>query len=197
MPDPRKDVKHYGSVIHTPIFSADNDDMRPVITILPSPELHLLTGPVNTLYDALNNVRSESERWLQSCNVKKTDYHGGSFAGNDSRALLKNTQILEDISPESCTEYVNAFKCFNKVVEACYGDKLISDFKNRIAAFARSFLKLKINVTQKVHAVIHHIPEFCSLTGRGLAPWSEQAGESVHHDFNQMWEKFKIKHVEN
>ena len=36
----KKDAKH--TVIHTPIFSADNDDMRPVITILPPPELHLL-----------------------------------------------------------------------------------------------------------------------------------------------------------
>ena len=129
--------------------------LRPVITILPPPELHLLRVPVNTLYDALNNVWSESERWLQSCNVKKTDYHVGSFAGNDSRALLKNTQILEDISPESCTEYVNAFKCFNKVVGACYGDELLSDFKNRIATFARSFLKLKMKVTPKVHTVTH------------------------------------------
>ena len=87
MPDPRKKMRNM---------------MRPVITILPPPEIHLLIGPVNMLYDALNNAWLESERWLQSCNVKKTVYHGRSFAGNDSMALLKNSQILEDISPESC-----------------------------------------------------------------------------------------------
>ena len=32
-----------------------------------------------------------------------------------------------------------------------------------------------------------HIAEFCTITGRGLGPWSEQSGESVQHDFKGTW----------
>ena len=69
------------------------DDETPLILMVPPPELHLLIGPVNTLHSAM--CGNESERWLSLCNVKKTEYHGGSFAGNDSRKLLKRTADLK------------------------------------------------------------------------------------------------------
>ena len=36
---------------------------------------------------------------------------------------------------------------------------------------------------------------FCTLMGLGLSPRSEQTGESLHHDFNETWKKFKINNV--
>ena len=55
-------------------------------------------------------------------------------------------------------------------------------------------MKLKINnVTPKTPAMVYHVDEFCSLKGPALAAWSEQTGESVHHDFIKAWEKFKVK----
>ena len=57
-------------------------------------------------------------------------------------------------------------------------------------------MKLGISVTPKVHAVMHHVDDFCEMTGRGLGSWSEQTGESVHHDINETWKKFKINDVE-
>ena len=36
-----------------------------------------------------------------------------------------------------------------------------------------AYLQLTISVTPKVHAVMFHVEEFCSLTGRGLGPWSD------------------------
>ena len=83
------------------------------------------------------------------------------------------------------------------MVTACYGDELSSDYIEKIREFAKAFTKLGINVTPKVHAVIYHIADFCSLSGRGLAPWSEQTVESLHHDFNKTWEKFFVKRIDN
>ena len=37
-----------------------------------------------------------------------------------------------------------------------------------------------------------HIIEVCKITGRGLRPWSEQTGESVHHNFKETWKKYKV-----
>ena len=54
--------------------------------------------------------------------MKKTDYHGGSFEGNESRRLLKKVDRLQNLSAnEVVMRYVDAFKDFIEVVSACYG----------------------------------------------------------------------------
>ena len=137
------------------------------------------------MYDELEAVWPASEGWLKACNVKKEEYHGGSFAGNPSRKLLLNIDRLEALEPpEACKKFISAFKSFNDVVTACYGNELDVDYLRKIAIFAADYYRLGISVTPKVHAVIYHIAEFCELTGRG--PWSEQTGESVHYDFKNM-----------
>ena len=190
----KKDAKYYGNVIHPPMICDDVSDNTPVICVIPPPELHLLIGPVNKMSTELESLWPASEEWLKSCNVKKEEYHGGTFAGNDSRQLLRNVNRLEALRPpEACKKFVNAFKSFNDVVSACYGSNLDADYLQKISIFAADYFRLGISVTPKVHAVIYHIPEFCELMGRGLGPWSEQTGESVHHDFKEMWQRYKVK----
>ena len=195
----RKEAKKYGNVIHPPIISDNLDDNTPVITILPPPELHLLIGPVNTLYDGLEKVWPQSEEWLKICKVKKTGYHGWKFEGNQSRELLKKVDKLEGLCPTNInvTKYVKAFKALNKVVSSCYGYELAPDYQDKIRAFSKAYLNLGINVTPKIHAVVHHVSEFCELTRRGLGAWSEQASESVHHDFKKNWERFRINETDH
>ena len=195
----KSEAKHYGNVIHPPIISDNLDDSTLVIEVFPPPELHLLIGPVNTLYDGLEKVWPRSEEWLNICNVKKTDYHGGKFEGNDSRKLLKKVDQLEGLAPNNkvVKKYAKAFKALNDVVHACYGYDLADDYLVKISSFSVAYLNLKINVTPKIHAVMHHISEFCKKTRRGLGPWSEQASESIHHDFKQTWQRFKINSTDH
>ena len=177
-----KDAKDFGNVIHPPILCDNADNDTPVIALLPRPELHLLIVPVNTMYDGMANVWSASEEWLSACNVKKTDYNGGSFAGNDSRTLLKYVDRLQNLcSNGTVLKFVDAFRNFDEVVSACYGDNLSPDFMEKINKFSKSYMKLKISVTPKIHAVMYHVAEFCSMTGRGLGPWSEQTMYNSQH----------------
>ena len=37
-----------------------------------------------------------------------------------------------------------------------------------------------------------HIAEFCTIIGRRLGPWSRQSGESVHHDFKGVSDRFIV-----
>ena len=46
----KKEAKNFGNVIHPPILSDNDSNHTPVISLLPPPELHLLMGPVNTMY---------------------------------------------------------------------------------------------------------------------------------------------------
>ena len=192
----KEDAKNYGNVIHPPMINNDENDQTPVIHLLPPPELHLMTGPVNTMFNGLDSIWDDSEVWLKSCNVKKTDYHGGQFTGNDCRKLLKNVAKIPN--PTGMVKnYADAFTAFNDVVSSCYGDELQGDYVSMISSFATAYNRLGINITPKVHAVVFHVAEFCSFTGRGLAPWSEQTGEALHHDFAKTWENFFVRDMEN
>ena len=85
---PQSKAKEYGNVIHRPIIE-DIDENTPVFQVVPPPELHLMLGPVNHLYNVMSKVWPGSEAWLKACFVKKGEYHGGAFEGNDCRKLLK------------------------------------------------------------------------------------------------------------
>ena len=81
------DAKNYGNVIHPTMFASSDifDESTPIICVLPPPELHVLIGPVNTLYEELSSRWDGIEEWINKLNVKREEYHGGSFNGNDSR----------------------------------------------------------------------------------------------------------------
>ena len=168
----KKNAKNFGNAIHPSMVTADKE--TPILLIVPPPELHLLIGPVNTLYDALNKEWPESERWLKICNVKKTEYHGGSFVGNESRKLLKRCKDLNELCPSELQSYVQTFKAFDEVVDACYSRELKSNYKDKIGEFKKNYLNLGINVTPKVHAVMYRVEEFCEIKGMGLSPTVRQ-----------------------
>ena len=199
----KKNAKEFGNVIHTNVFSSGNVDPSTLIILLvPPPELHLMMGPVNKMFDALSNLSEEvSEEWIKRLNIKREEYHGGSFCGNDSRRLLKNVSILEDITANSNNPemkyFIDAFKSFDQVVASCFGKKLFPDYMEKIDDFKVKYNKLKISVTPKIHAVFHHVSEFCQITGKGLSPWSEQTAESIHFDFNQIWQGFKVRDTDH
>ena len=161
------------------------------------PELHLMMGPLNKMFNEMEKVWPESERWLDSCSVKKEEYHGGTFAGNESRKLLKNVDRLEALEPPTqCRKIICALKSFNEVVASCFGRELKPNYLEKISDFKHHYMKIGISVTPKVHAVFYHVAEFCALKGMGLGPWSEQTGESVHHDFKETWKNFKVNDLE-
>ena len=140
----KSEAKKFGNVIHphpTPILCDNIDNETPVIFLIPPPELLLLIGPVNKMYGALESLWPDRINWLKLCNIKKEVYHGGSFAGNESRKLLKSINRLELLSPlSSCTKFTNAFKSFNQVVSLYYGSKLHPEFEDKIPTFARDYI---------------------------------------------------------
>ena len=91
----------------------------------------------------------------------------------------------------------NVFKALNDVLAACYGYELAADYATKIKKFSRAYLDLGIKVPTKVHTVMLHAQQIWALTGRKLEPWSEEASESIHHDFKQTWQRFKKNNTNN
>ena len=150
------------------------------------------------MFNEMEKVWPDSESWLKSCFIKKSEYHGGALEGNDCGKLLKNVSKLEELCPVKHQKFPVAYKSFNEVVSSCYGKDLHANYKETINKFRNDdYMKLKISVTPKVHAVFYHIQEVCDITGRGLGPWSEQTSESLHQEFNKCWEKYLVKDQKN
>jgi hypothetical protein len=94
--------------------------------------------------------------------------------------------------PLTVLPFVAAFCAFNKVVESCFGCVLLPEFAAALQEFRARYVDLEIAVTPKVHAVFHHVSEFCSRRGTGLGLWSEQAAESLHCDFLRHWQRYSV-----
>ena len=141
----------FGNVILPNLLCGNIDNETPVIFLLPPPELNFLIGHVNKIA-AFESLSSDSKNWLKLCNFKKGECHGSGFAGNERRNLLKSTDRLEALSPpSSCTKFINAFKSFNQPVSSHYGSELYPEFEDKIATFAKDYMKLGISVTPKYY----------------------------------------------
>lgn len=121
--------------------------------------------------------------------------HGGTFNGNACRKLIKNADVLQEDAPIEAQPFTEAFRALERLVMSCFGSDLDSSYLEHISQFKTKFTELVdlnyVNVTPKIHAIFHHLPEFCERHG-ALGRHSEQASESVHADFKKTFGKYKV-----
>ena len=96
---------------------------------------------------------------------------------------LKELSLPEDILVT--VQPLAALLALDAVSSRCFGNVLADDWQESIDGFEDSFVKLDRAWTPKVHALVFHVPEFIQARNRALGPYSEQAGESLHH----IWKK--------
>lgn len=190
----KADAKNFKNCIHPPIFTDEKED-RSLLEIITPPELHLMLGVVNTLYNhLLEKFEKDALMWAEACCVVRDVRHGSSsFNGNSCKTLLEKIDILRSRSSIPGTlNYVETFDKFKMVVKACFSYDLNPSYKNVIEDFKKSYLQLGISVTPKIHAVFFHVPDFCQIVQKGLGFYSEQTMESVHSDFKNTWVKYTV-----
>ena len=56
-------------------------------------------------------------------------------------------------------------------------------------------VKRLISVTPKIHAIFFHVLDFCQENNHSLGFYSEQAVESIRHDFKTIWSNYLIKNL--
>ena len=193
-----KKAKQFFNVTNPPLLVGDDDEY--VIDIVPTPELHLLLRPFNTIWNKL------SEDWkslsgdgsdpaldfAKQMNLVRSSYHGGDFEGNQCKGFLKNLDKLEQVLPGELGHYLVCLQKLSSIVSGCYGKIVDSNFKTFIEEFSSSFDALNISETPSIHAVKTHVLDFFERNGvqNGLGLFSEQASESVHYDWEaSVWDK--------
>jgi len=185
-----KSAKDFYNCVNEPLL-LHKDDTR-VIDIIPPPELHLLLGVVNHLYSGLKAIWPMVEEWPKMLYIKTVSYHGGnSFNGPACHKLLQSIDKLEAISQTNnafhVQPWITALRHFKDVVHSCFGMTLGENFSDHIAKFTASCISLPISVTPKMHIVFHHVLHFIEKEKKSLGIFSEQAAETVHHDFASHW----------
>lgn len=85
----KEKAKNFCNCIHPPVFTSNED--KTFLQIIPPPELHLLLGVVNTLFDKLlAEFEDDATKWARLCNVQREITYGNSgFNGNSCKKLLK------------------------------------------------------------------------------------------------------------
>lgn len=196
-----KKAKDFKSCTNLPMFQDENDDDIPTIQLVPPCELHLLLGPVNHMVDELRSIWPEVDDWVAGMHAFLRGQDHGKLNGNGCNKLLKEESLihLENVIPDEHSNFAKAFSALAKVVHGCYSYKVADTIKEDIDNFRKTYLKLQITVTPKVHIILDHLYEFLEDTAAanngvwvGLAMYSEQAFESVHSDFKKRWQHFKV-----
>lgn len=180
-------AKYFANCVNVPLITGDYDE--PILNFIPPPELHLLMGTVQHLFDNLKREHTEiAEQWIKDAGVQVDHYQ--RFNGNNARKLLKKSYLLENLSPGN--KFISVFENFNKVVESCFGQVLHQNYKELIHEFAKLVSICNIRFTPKLHTIVFHVPQFCESTGRSLGFFSEQASEQVHCAFNKHSLKYHV-----
>lgn len=185
-------AKNYQSTVNLPLFEED-DDMY-VIEKVVIPELHEVQGLVNYMFwNGLVPLlgKTNALKFPQKLNLISKDYHGNTFEGNQCRVMLKEADKLMDndivrkVSIFQVIPYIETFKSMDKLVNACFTTKKIDEsFKQHLEELKRNYLATNLPIILKVHVLLEHLQQGLQfLKGNGLGLYSEQAGESIHHEF--------------
>ena len=143
--------------------------------------------------------------WPKKLNCVPTDYHGDAFEGNACRKMLKEADALldpdiyEDIGQLRLLPFINTFKAMSKLVDCCFsvnGDG--SNLRFHVNNVKMCLEATEVSKTLKVHVTLEHLEQCLTfLDTSSLGLYSEQAGESVHSEFLNYWNKYKIKNIDN
>ena len=188
------DPKFHLSVKHDPALPC-KDEEKVIEKVVP-PELHYLLRAFNHIWDglgeawqlAINAAENPATQFAISVNAVPSSYHGGDFKGDGCRRLLKSLDKLEAAVPSSMgAPFIRCLRDLDKVVVSCFsvagpGTGYLDDLE----AFYQSASALPgVSFTPTIHGIVSHIKDFFEIWGTefGLGLYGEQAGESVHYDF--------------
>ena len=166
------DLKKHNNVIHPPILTCNPD--QPLHEALNIPGLHILLGITDkiltacekNLYDSLAEGFDRMTAFLALLNIKRVCYQGSHrLEGNACNKLLKNVDKLERFFLEEgkglqAAKYIQAFRCFDSLVNSCFGKTLSADYKDRIGQFSKDYRDLNIGISVKFHILEAHVEDF-------------------------------------
>lgn len=187
-------LKNYYNCSNRPLLKV-HDLSTKTLDIVPPPALHIKLGIVNKLYDELKKLHPTLDDWPKALFIMKEQYHGQCFEGNECSRLLKNLDMLQNMLPEELQPFHDCFMALQEAMEACFGFRLDSSYKEKVEHFATCYKNLNLSITTKVHVLVRHVPEFIDKHQMPLGHFCEQVVEQCHAKFDKLFNSYKIKDV--
>ena len=190
---PNADPKFFLSTKYAPTLPCKDEEE--VISRVIVPELHLLLRAFNHIWDRLSaawkvvedTAMDKAAQFAISVNAVASNYQGHDFKGNECRRLLKSLDKLSQRAPPELAPYIRCLSGLNKVVEDCFTVAGPGPhYLDTLEAFYESCVALDdLSFTPTLHAIVAHVADHFQVFGTefGLGLYGEQAGESVHFDF--------------
>ena len=113
----------------------DEDEDTDIIDYLALPSLHLTLGPFNKLWDVLVEIAPEINEVAKVLGTVRDDYFGGNFEGNETKKLLKNTDMIRKVLNENLHIFVDFMESLQAVRKPCFGFTLDQNYKECISFF--------------------------------------------------------------
>ena len=188
-----------------PLIEGPDDKL--ILMVFPPMALHLYMGATNHMKHGLHTKLDDFDKrfntkwlerfksWCGEKNIVGVRFWNQDLKGPKATKLLENSHELTKWLPEELKMFGIAFQLLFEAKKACFGLELVAGWDDRIMEFDAQFNKLGISKSNKVHAIVTHVPEFIRMTGEPLGRYSEQAMESVHQDWEKTWENYKCGEI--
>jgi hypothetical protein len=161
-----------------------------ILSKIPPPELHIMLGVTNKIFDELNRKWEENKayKWAEERSIARAHYHGGCLDGNSCKTLLSKADQLYDALPRHLGKFADALRAFNKVRIACLILGPTVQPRNTVISECIYGSRNQCN----------HQSSFC-LDSRAVLLHQKAkrprhflgAGQSVHADFGSVYANYK------
>ena len=137
----RKKMMDVKNVINPPIIEGDDWDL--IIDKIPPPELHLMMGAANKIWDLLSSLWGKgADEWARSKGISKHGYNGGGLDGVNSNLLLELADQLVTICSLELQPMVVALQKLQLVVAGCFSHAVVDDIREKFSNFIESLKSL-------------------------------------------------------
>ena len=179
-----------------------------------TPELHLMMGSTNKLFNLVKKVmeyhgREEAfDKWCKKCSITRRGHNDNQLDGNNCKAFMRAIKKLQEaklagpeaaedaekLLPSTGLPILDALAALETVVKSTMSHTLAASFKEDIQRYKDMRAKLpesmmaafglKVGYSWKEHVLLVHLEPWLEVNQIGLASLSEQASESIHHVHN-------------
>ena len=130
-------------------------------------------------------IPEETHLFYERHNLKRSDYDGNDFEGNQCDLIMNHADDLEYHIPDEHILFIEGIMATKKLIVAVSGKKLVGNYKEAITNYKYTWTKLmrkyNMNMTVKQHIIFNHVEAQCESTGVGLGFTTDQTVETSHH----------------
>ena len=105
--------------------------------------------------------------------------------GLHSKKFLKKLDDLEESLPDYSIPLIDFLRNTSKLHKMCVEENLREDYKQVLGEFKNSFELcyelFNMNMTLKLHVIIHHYEDFFRMTGKTMKMINGEHHEAIHH----------------